>query len=81
MNLLASMRYLVALSEHRHFGRAAEACHITQPALSNVIPASSGLWRNAQERNRPIRVWIIGWRTLATMPLRMKHAIQCDPIG
>jgi DNA-binding transcriptional LysR family regulator len=39
MNLLASMRYLVALSEHRHFGRAAEACHITQPALSNALRA------------------------------------------
>ena len=37
MNLLASMRYLVALSEHRHFGRAAQACHITQPALSNAL--------------------------------------------
>jgi DNA-binding transcriptional LysR family regulator len=39
VNLLASMRYLVALSEHRHFGRAAEACHITQPALSNAVRA------------------------------------------
>ena len=37
MNLLASMRYLVALSEHKHFGRAAQACHITQPALSNAL--------------------------------------------
>ncbi|HZY17701.1 MAG TPA: LysR family transcriptional regulator [Ramlibacter sp.] len=39
MNLLASMRYLVALSEHQHFGRAAQACHITQPALSNALKA------------------------------------------
>jgi DNA-binding transcriptional LysR family regulator len=39
MNLLASMRYLVALSEHKHFGRAAQACHITQPALSNALRA------------------------------------------
>ena len=36
---LASLRYLVALEEHRHFGRAAEACHITQPALSNAMRA------------------------------------------
>ncbi len=33
------MRYLVALHEHRHFGRAALACHITQPALSNAMKA------------------------------------------
>ena len=39
MNLLTSMRYLVALHEHRHFGRAAESCHITQPALSNALKA------------------------------------------
>ncbi len=39
MNLLASLRYLVALDEHRHFGRAAQACHITQPALSNAMRA------------------------------------------
>ena len=39
MNLLASMRYLLALNEHRHFGRAAQACHITQPALSNALKA------------------------------------------
>ncbi|MEN9775672.1 MAG: hypothetical protein RL322_2742 [Pseudomonadota bacterium] len=39
MNLLSALRYLVALSEHRHFGRAAAACHITQPALSNALRA------------------------------------------
>lgn len=39
MNLLSAMRYLVALEEHKHFGRAAQACHITQPALSNAIRA------------------------------------------
>ncbi len=37
MNLLSSLRYLVALNEHQHFGRAAKACHITQPALSNAL--------------------------------------------
>ena len=39
MNLLDGMRYLVALEQHRHFGRAATACHITQPALSNALRA------------------------------------------
>ena len=33
------MCYLIALSEHAHFGRAAKACHITQPALSNAMKA------------------------------------------
>jgi DNA-binding transcriptional LysR family regulator len=37
MNLLDAMRYLAALDQHRHFGRAASACNITQPALSNAL--------------------------------------------
>jgi len=39
MNLLTSMRYLAVLAEHKHFGRAAAACHIMQPALSNALRA------------------------------------------
>lgn len=39
MNLIEAYRYLAALEQHRHFGRAALACHITQPALSNALRA------------------------------------------
>jgi DNA-binding transcriptional LysR family regulator len=39
MNLMDAYRYLAALGRHRHFGRAADACHITQPALSNALRA------------------------------------------
>jgi LysR family transcriptional regulator, hydrogen peroxide-inducible genes activator len=34
---LRQLRYLGALAEHGHFGRAAEACAVTQPALSMQI--------------------------------------------
>ncbi len=34
---LRQLEYLVALSRERHFGRAAEACHVSQPALSAAI--------------------------------------------
>lgn len=37
MNLFVSLRYLVALDDHQHFGRAAIACHVSQPALSNAL--------------------------------------------
>ena len=31
------LQYLVALSDHRHFGKAAEVCFVSQPALSMQI--------------------------------------------
>ena len=34
---LKQLQYLVALHEHGHFGRAAEACGVTQPTLSSAI--------------------------------------------
>jgi LysR family hydrogen peroxide-inducible transcriptional activator len=34
---LRDLRYLVALAEHLHFGRAAEACFVSQPTLSTQI--------------------------------------------
>jgi DNA-binding transcriptional LysR family regulator len=39
MSLFTSFRYLLALHQYKHFGRAAKACHIRQPALSNAIRA------------------------------------------
>ena len=37
MITLRQLRYLLALAEHRHFGRAAAACRVTQPALSTQV--------------------------------------------
>lgn len=34
---LRDLQYLHALAEHRHFGRAAEACFVSQPTLSTQI--------------------------------------------
>jgi DNA-binding transcriptional LysR family regulator len=33
------LRTFIEVSKTRHFGRAAQACHITQPALSNALRA------------------------------------------
>ena len=34
---LRDLRYLIALADHRHFGRAADACHVSQPTLSTQV--------------------------------------------
>ena len=34
---LRDLEYVVALAEHRNFGRAAEACFVSQPTLSTQI--------------------------------------------
>ncbi|QMU58388.1 MAG: LysR family transcriptional regulator [Boseongicola sp.] len=37
MPTLQQLRYLLALSNERHFRRAAEVCHVTQPTLSGQL--------------------------------------------
>ncbi|MEC5399112.1 hydrogen peroxide-inducible genes activator [Uliginosibacterium sp. H1] len=34
---LTDLRYIVALAQERHFGRAAEKCHVSQPTLSVAV--------------------------------------------
>ena len=34
---LTELRYLVAVARERHFGKAAEACFVSQPTLSVAI--------------------------------------------
>ena len=35
--LLRELEYLAALARERHFGRAAAACHVSQPSLSAAV--------------------------------------------
>jgi LysR family hydrogen peroxide-inducible transcriptional activator len=37
---LTEMRYIVALARERHFGKAAESCHVSQPTLSVALKNS-----------------------------------------
>lgn len=52
MNDLRQLRHFVALAEHGHFARAAEAVHLSQPALSRSIQAlESSLGCNLVDRH------------------------------
>src|ERR1035437_5429827 len=34
---LTELKYIVAVAREKHFGKAAEACHVSQPTLSVAI--------------------------------------------
>jgi LysR family transcriptional regulator, hydrogen peroxide-inducible genes activator len=64
---LQDLRYLVALVDHGHFGRAAEACHVSQPTLSTQIKKlEEQLGVTLFERtNRSVRVTAYGEEIVA----------------
>src|SRR3569832_134470 len=53
MITLKQLRYLSALAQHGHFGRAAEACAVTQPALTMQIRDLEGELGLALVERRP----------------------------
>ena len=34
---LTELKYVIAVAQERHFGRAAELCHVSQPSLSVAV--------------------------------------------
>lgn len=77
---LQDLKYLVALAEHRHFGRAAGACHVSQPTLSSQIrKLEQELGVTLLERtNKRVRLTAVGSQILdhARRALGEAHEIQ-----
>ncbi len=58
---LKHLRYFTALAQHGHFGRAAEACAISQPALSlQIKELEAQIGAPLVERGRHIRLTPLG---------------------
>jgi LysR family hydrogen peroxide-inducible transcriptional activator len=53
---LRDLEYLVALADTRHFGRAAERCHVSQPTLSAQLKKLEDFLGVALVERRPRRV-------------------------
>lgn len=61
MPTIRQLQYLVAVDDARHFGRAAQAVHVTQPTLSQQIKELElRLGARLIERGRPIQLTPIG---------------------
>lgn len=62
MITIKHLRYFVALSQHEHFGRAADSCMISQPALSLQIKELEELLGAAliERTNRKVRLTPLG---------------------
>ena len=59
---LTELRYILAVAKERHFGRAAECCHVSQPTLSVAVKKlEQSLGIEIFERDRgDIRITDIG---------------------
>ena len=78
---LRQLQCLVALEETSHFGRAAERCLITQPALSSTIRKLEGAigLRLFERTSRRLEITPAGARLLAEARRPGRHAAAGAP--
>ncbi len=80
---LRDFEYLVALDEHRHFGRAAAACYVSQPTLSTQLKKlEAELGVELIERNpRQVTLTVAGERVVARAKTILAHAHEIRGIA
>jgi len=80
---LRDLRYLVAVADHRHFGKAAAACYVSQPTLSAQLKKlERELGVELIERNpRQIMVTATGERVVAHARTMLREADTINEIA
>ena len=80
---LTEMRYLVALARERHFGRAAEACHVSQPTLSVAIKKVEGQIGSAlfERTASDVRITALGERIVNQARSVLEEAVKLEEIA
>jgi len=80
---LTELRYIVALARDRHFGRAAESCHVSQPTLSVAIKkVESQLGVALFERSAAeVRITPVGERVVAQARRVLEEAVKLEEIA
>lgn len=80
---LTDLRYLIALARERHFGRAAEKCHVSQPTLSVAVKkVEEELGVQLFERGATeVKITAIGQRIVAQAEKVLLEAAQIPEIA
>lgn len=80
---LTEMRYIVALARERHFGKAAETCHVSQPTLSVALKKVEGqLGAALFERSATdVRITALGERIVAQARRVLEEAVRLEEIA
>ncbi len=80
---LQDLKYLVAVAEHRHFGRAAEACNVSQPTLSSQIrKLEDGLGVKLLERtNKRVDLTPVGSQILEHARQALAQAREMETVA
>ncbi len=80
---LTEMRYVVALARERHFGKAAEACHVSQPTLSAALKKVEGqLGAPLFERSASdVRITPLGGRVVVQAQRVLGGAVKLDEVA
>lgn len=77
------LQYAVAVAEERHFGRAAERCHVSQPTLSGQVrKLEESLGVTLFERtSRSVAVTAVGEEVVRHARLALAQAAQIEDIA
>jgi LysR family transcriptional regulator, hydrogen peroxide-inducible genes activator len=80
---LQELRYLVAVAEQRHFGRAAQACNVSQPTLSSQIKKlEDELGVTLLERtNKRVALTPVGSQILEHAKQALAEAMQIERVA
>ncbi len=80
---LTEMRYVVALARERHFGRAAETCHVSQPTLSVALKKVEGQLGAAlfERTASDVRITGLGERIVAQARRVLEEAVRLEEIA
>lgn len=80
---LRDLKYLVAVAEHRHFGRAADACFVSQPTLSTQLKKLEAELKVTliERTNRQVLLTPVGERVVAQAQRVLREANQLTTIA